>query len=97
VWLVNVDLGITSSCWVVNADTLDDDGRGLCIELVLPMPSLDALKSRSRTPSPEPSAAGVSPDVAELYAEVGDGMKGYGGVSWGCSTPPLLHRRSDTP
>ena len=27
----------------------------------------------------------------ELCAEVGDGVKGLGGVSWGCSTPPLLH------
>src|SRR5256886_10264290 len=33
----------------------------------------------------------------ELCAEVGDGVKGEGGVSWGWSTPPLLHRRSDTP
>ena len=32
-----------------------------------------------------------------LCAEVGDGMKGQGGVSWGCSKPPLLHQRSDTP
>jgi hypothetical protein len=34
---------------------------------------------------------------AELWPKVGDGMKGKGGVSWGCLTPPLLHRRSDTP
>ena len=33
----------------------------------------------------------------ELRPEVGDGMKGYGGVSWRCSTRPLLHLRSDTP
>jgi MFS transporter, DHA2 family, multidrug resistance protein len=33
----------------------------------------------------------------ELRPKVGDGMKGQGGVSRGCSTPPLLHRRSDTP
>src|ERR1700730_635057 len=33
----------------------------------------------------------------ELRPKVGDGMKGYGRVSWGCSTPPLFHQRSDTP
>ena len=33
----------------------------------------------------------------ELWAKVGDGVKGQGGVSWGCLKPPLLHRRSDTP
>ena len=30
-------------------------------------------------------------EAGELWAKVGDGVKGKGGVSWGCSTPPLLH------
>jgi len=30
----------------------------------------------------------------KLCAEVGEGVKGEGGVSWGCPTPPLLHRRN---
>ena len=29
-------------------------------------------------------------DTAELWPEVGDGLTGQGGVSWWCSTPPLL-------
>ena len=33
----------------------------------------------------------------ELSPEVGDGVNREGGISWGCSTPPLLHRRSDMP
>jgi hypothetical protein len=33
----------------------------------------------------------------ELWPEFGDGLSGKGGISWGCSTPPLLHRRSDMP
>jgi hypothetical protein len=33
----------------------------------------------------------------ELSPEVGDGANREGGISWGCLTPPLLHRRSDMP
>src|SRR5450631_3872405 len=33
----------------------------------------------------------------ELSPEVGDGGNRKGGISWGCLTPPLLHRRSDMP
>jgi hypothetical protein len=32
---------------------------------------------------------------AELSLKVGDGGNRKGGISWGCLTPPLLHRRSD--
>ena len=31
----------------------------------------------------------------ELSPKVGDGVNRKGGISWGCLTPPLLHRRSD--
>src|SRR5262249_39941730 len=31
----------------------------------------------------------------ELSAEVGDGANRKGGISWGCLTTSLLHRRSD--
>src|SRR5262245_32277250 len=33
----------------------------------------------------------------ELCAEVGDGANRKGGISWGCLTTSLLHRRSDMP
>ena len=33
----------------------------------------------------------------ELSLKVGDGGNREGGISWGCLTPPLLHRRSDMP
>src|ERR1700720_4187483 len=33
----------------------------------------------------------------ELSPKVGDGGNREGGISWGCLTPPLLHRRSDMP
>nr|WP_235782962.1 hypothetical protein [Bradyrhizobium murdochi] len=33
----------------------------------------------------------------ELSPKVGDGGNRKGGISWGCLTPPLLHRRSDMP
>src|SRR5882762_782798 len=33
----------------------------------------------------------------ELSLKVGDGGNRKGGISWGCLTPPLLHRRSDMP
>ena len=32
-----------------------------------------------------------------LSPKVGDGGNRKGGISWGCLTPPLLHRRSDMP
>jgi hypothetical protein len=35
--------------------------------------------------------------VEELSPEVGDGANRRGGISWGCLTPPLLHRRRDMP
>ena len=35
--------------------------------------------------------------AAELSLKVGDGGNRKGGISWGCLTPPLLHRRSDMP
>ena len=35
--------------------------------------------------------------AAELSLKVGDGGNREGGISWGCLTPPLLHRRSDMP
>src|SRR5260221_11912773 len=34
---------------------------------------------------------------AELSPKFGDGGNREGGISWGCLTPPLLHRRSDMP
>jgi hypothetical protein len=53
------------------------------------------------------SAPAVNADVAkhtvirggpnELWLKVGDGGNREGGISWGCLTPPLLHRRSDMP
>ena len=33
----------------------------------------------------------------ELSPKVGDDGNRKGGISWGCLTPPLLHRRSDMP
>jgi hypothetical protein len=33
----------------------------------------------------------------ELPLKVGDVGNREGGISWGCLTPPLLHRRSDMP
>ena len=39
----------------------------------------------------------TTPAYPELWPEVGDGVNREGGISWGCSTPPLLHRRSDMP
>jgi hypothetical protein len=36
-------------------------------------------------------------DLLELSLQVGDGGNREGGISWGCLTPPLLHRRSDMP
>src|SRR5437899_12971216 len=39
----------------------------------------------------------VSPPSVELSPKVGDGGNREGGISWGCLTPPLLHRRSDMP
>ena len=35
--------------------------------------------------------------IGELSPKVGDGGNREGGISWGCLTPPLLHRRSDMP
>ena len=35
--------------------------------------------------------------IGELSPKVGDGGNRKGGISWGCLTPPLLHRRSDMP
>ena len=35
--------------------------------------------------------------IKELSLKVGDGGNRKGGISWGCLTPPLLHRRSDMP
>ena len=35
--------------------------------------------------------------VGELSPEVGDGGNREGGISWGCLTTSLLHRRSDMP
>jgi hypothetical protein len=36
-------------------------------------------------------------ELGELSLKVGDGGNREGGISWGCLTPPLLHRRSDMP
>jgi glycine/D-amino acid oxidase-like deaminating enzyme len=36
-------------------------------------------------------------DARELSPKVGDVGNREGGISWGCLTPPLLHRRSDMP
>jgi hypothetical protein len=36
-------------------------------------------------------------EANELSPKVGDGGNRKGGISWGCLTPPLLHRRSDMP
>ena len=44
-------------------------------------------------PAREPSRV----DASELSPKVGDGGNRKGGISWGCLTPPLLHRRSDMP
>src|ERR1700676_3455052 len=35
--------------------------------------------------------------LLELSPKVGDVGNREGGISWGCLTPPLLHRRSDMP
>ena len=35
--------------------------------------------------------------IGELSPKVGDVGNREGGISWGCLTPPLLHRRSDMP
>lgn len=48
----------------------------------------------SDTQDAEPKAVAQQPD---LSPEVGDGVNRKGGISWGCLTPPLLHRRSDMP
>ena len=45
---------------------------------------------------PVVDASGSAP-AAELSPKVGDGVNRKGGISWGCLTPPLLHRRSDMP
>src|ERR1700730_17116567 len=39
----------------------------------------------------------VWPAHLELSPKVGDVGNREGGISWGCLTPPLLHRRSDMP
>ena len=39
----------------------------------------------------------IHPALRELSPKVGDGGNREGGISWGCLTPPLLHRRSDMP
>ena len=39
----------------------------------------------------------LSVQCSELSLKVGDGGNREGGISWGCLTPPLLHRRSDMP
>ena len=39
----------------------------------------------------------VAGNAEELSLKVGDGGNWEGGISWGCLTPPLLHRRSDMP
>src|SRR5712664_576968 len=39
----------------------------------------------------------IEPVIDELSLKVGDGGNRKGGISWGCLTPPLLHRRSDMP
>src|SRR5947208_16917807 len=43
------------------------------------------------------SASKEAAPRAELSPKVGDGGNREGGISWGCLTPPLLHRRSDMP
>src|SRR5207247_10702528 len=42
-------------------------------------------------------AEGSRRGANELSPKVGDGGNREGGISWGCLTPPLLHRRSDMP
>ena len=42
-------------------------------------------------------AGPLQQDPCELSPKVGDGGNREGGISWGCLTPPLLHRRSDMP
>ena len=44
----------------------------------------------------EPTGKQTTSDY-ELWSKVGDGGNRKGGISWGCLTPPLLHRRSDMP
>ncbi|MDP1732669.1 MAG: NAD(P)-dependent oxidoreductase [Devosia sp.] len=45
-----------------------------------------------------PHIAGLTAECGEeLSPKVGDGGNREGGISWGCLTPPLLHRRSDMP
>ena len=39
----------------------------------------------------------VNRPSTELSPKIGDGGNREGGISWGCLTPPLLHRRSDMP
>src|ERR1700737_1089553 len=52
---------------------------------------------RSRTHRSIDSHDTTSRLLPELSPKVGDGGNRKGGISWGCLTPPLLHRRSDMP
>src|ERR1700674_1285110 len=78
--------------------------------LLLPVGSLPTsvacpLRSTGITPlqhyygavRPSPAHQYFRPRGWELSLKVGDGGNRKGGISWGCLTPPLLHRRSDMP
>src|ERR1700681_5037007 len=57
---------------------------------------LSSYDPRSENFRPVPATRSVT-TLEELSPKVGDGGNREGGISWGCLTPPLLHRRSDMP
>ncbi|MGC0395372.1 hypothetical protein ACVIU7_009262 [Bradyrhizobium liaoningense] len=59
--------------------------------------SFTQLDLRNRLAAPGNAAHWLGTDELELSLKVGDGGNREGGISWGCLTPPLLHRRSDMP
>jgi Plasmid pRiA4b ORF-3-like protein len=58
---------------------------------------IDARKARLCDIVRETGARTIHYLYDELSLKVGDGGNRKGGISWGCLTPPLLHRRSDMP
>ena len=61
--------------------------------------SLSDIKNVNYSPymSPPQVTLSLRRHTVELSPKVGDGGNRKGGISWGCLTPPLLHRRSDMP
>src|SRR5262249_49502780 len=71
----------------VIGDALNGFGRGL----------LQRRPKGVASPRPTTPQNRVRIDPEELCAEVGDGANREGGISWGCLTTSLLHRRSNMP